>query len=482
MQNMPSRLPSLLCGALLGLAAPLAAQKQKVFVAPGNDNIISTTDQRRDDPPEHLIYVENHSSVPVTVWSVSLTRCENIKQWCEPKKVNIKVRPGGRSLAMRVNPKNEDQGFRYYFGFAWRPDSSNAAAIAAALGEAPATPAGAPVTLRYRELYEKDFRALGPRIASLRAEPESLQLAPGEQVRFDQVPVLVVDLDGKVLGRTQWLQFSATGRGVITVQPPDGFVARSPGRGRLMFRLADAAQQLVGHEVAALEVPVVVAYRVEANAPVFLGRAIDADTKQPLACAAVTLMDSVQNVVASGRTLTNGAFTLRAPHTGSYSVAVSIAGWAAAQTPPTVAGPNEEKQGEYAVRFEDELLAEPFDPDVEHAHAVAVRGASSPPAPGTARKGQPAPPVVSRVTLGGSPTRPVLGIVSNAPSATTWVQFAVDTTGTLDSMSVVTPPDLAPRTRAAVMSIVPRLRFAPARENGRPVCELLRMQVVAATR
>jgi hypothetical protein len=81
------------------------------------------------------------------------------------------------------------------------------------------------------------------------------------------------------------------------------------------------------------------------------------------------------------------------------------------------------------------------------------------------------------VTLGGSESMPILGIIGRAPAGTVWTQFVVDSTGHVDLGSVTMPAGTDPRNLTSATSVLPRLRFTPAREAGKPVCELLRMQV-----
>src|SRR5262245_64616783 len=79
------------------IAATSAAQS--AYVAPTSETIFTDTEQRQDNPA-HLVFVRNRSTVPVTVFSVSLSGCQNIKGTCEPRRVNLKVWPGGRVLAL----------------------------------------------------------------------------------------------------------------------------------------------------------------------------------------------------------------------------------------------------------------------------------------------------------------------------------------------------------------------------------------------
>jgi len=117
------------------------------------------------------------------------------------------------------------------------------------------------------------------------------------------------------------------------------------------------------------------------------------------------------------------------------------------------------------------------DPDeIEHARPVSMRME----APTGAKKG--AAPIVSSVTLGGSEAMPILGIVGRAPVGTMWMQFVVDSVGQVDAKSITLPSGTDQRAISSVSAVLPRVRFAPARESGKPVCELLRMQVNFSSR
>jgi hypothetical protein len=463
---------------------------QRAFVAPSDDTIVTETEEREGDPPTHLIYVVNRSTVPVTVFSVSLRGCENVKQDCRPNRVNLQVQPGGRVVAMRVQAESPTRGFRYYFNFGWRADSSSSAALGALAAGGDAT---AQQTIaerqrldsidrstpgpRYHELTRDDFTAIAGRVASLRAEPESLTLAPGERSSIDRIRILVVNADGQVVGRTRWLSWSVPGPGTVDFVPPDRLTARRPGRAVLRFRLADEAQRIIGRELDEVEVPVVVAYRVDPNAPLFAGIVVDAETRTPLGCARVALEDSLQNVVSASRTTMAGTFNLPAPHPGTFRVRVETHGWAPVHGSMVAAAANETKQSEYPVSFTEQMLSASFmppDPDFQRARPAAVT--TQPISMRSGGKGS-TTPVVTGVTLGGSESMPILGIIGRVPAMTTWMQFVVDSAGRVDTASVLLPPKTPASAKASVTSVLPRVRFTPAIEAGKPTCELIRMQV-----
>jgi hypothetical protein len=479
--------------ALLLVSGSVAGQT--TFVAPTRETVFSTTEEREGGQAAHLIYVENRSTVPVKVFSVTLTGCENIKQSCSVHRTNIRLEPHQRQIAIRIEPTNAQRGFSYHFGFSWHADSSSVAAIAAlAEGgseEAQATLAAArrrdsldrtEQGLRYNELSRADFGALALRVASLRASPDSLLLVPGERATIERIKVLVADNQGVVLGRTSWVGWSVPSTRVVQFTPPDKIVASAPGRIVLRFRLAGEAQALLQTPVADLEYPVVVAYPVDPHAPTYQGIATDADSKTPLACARVALEDSAQNVVASSRTDRTGAFFLNAPRPGTHRVRVEVSGWAPVYGPLDAARADETNQRQYEVRFVEQLLvARNFrdQDEFQHARPVAVSFA-----PVGARAAAPArkqtaatAPIIQGVTLGGSESMPILGIMSRVPPGTTWSQFVVDSTGHVETDSVLLPPGTDKSVIASVKSVLPRVRFSPARDGRDATCELLRMQV-----
>jgi len=371
----PSTGRLLVAATLMVCSQRASAQK---YVAPSRDNIVSTTEERTDNPPVHLIFVENHSTASVTVFNVSLSGCTNVKDPCWPKQVNIRVAPGQRQIVMRVSPRNPEQGFGYHFGFSWHADASAMQALEG--------------------------------------------LAEGVGSKVPEVPA--------------------------ATQQPNAESARAPA-------------------VAAAPDP---------HAPVFAGIALDAESQLPLACTRVALEDSLQNVVARSRTTRDGVFYLNPPSPGTYRVRVETFGWSPVYGPFTPAASDETKEQKYLVKFVEQMLISRHDLGLdafEHARPAAVSTALY----GPPQRGAASTPVVQGVTLGGSESMPILGIVGRAPAGTSWVQFVVDSLGRVDTTSVQLPAGTDKLSLASVKSVLPRVRFTPARESGAATCEMLRMQV-----
>lgn len=485
---------------VLGASTVLAiacspAGSRRTYIAPTRENVVSTTEQANSERAEHFIYVHNRSTVPVTVFSVSLTGCENVKQSCGPRPVNIRVPPSHRVLATRVGPDSDIHGFSYRFAFSWRADSSSTSALRA-LAEGGSEDARTRLSAmqradslhhaqqgaRYNELTPDAFAALAGRAARLRADPDSLVLEPGTRVDIDRIKVLVVDSQGVPFGRTRWVRWQSPGPGAVQFVPPQGLVARRPGRAVFRFSLADEAESLLAQPLDVLEVPIVVAYKPDPSAPIFEGLAEDGESGKPLACVRVALEDSLQNIVARNRTDRTGVFALTAPRPGSYRVRIETSGWAPVRGPEQVGGPNEIKQQRYIVSFTEQLLmSRPGMDDDEFERAYPEAVVVTPPrarARGTAAKRSTGTaPSVQRITLGGSASMPILSIVGGAPPGTIWAQFVVDETGRVDTSSVHLPRSAHKVAVANVRHVLPHVRFAPAREGGTPKCELLRMQV-----
>jgi hypothetical protein len=484
-----------LTAALAALLTGCAAATQHSYVAATFETIVSTTEERTGNPPVHLLLVENRSTVPVVVFSASLTNCENVRDSCTPHPMNVRVAPGQREIILRATPASPQRGFGYRFHFSWRADSSDARALSAlaANGSQDAqrrlsslqrgdSLRRAAAAAGYVELSRDDYAALGSRVAALRAATDSLVLAPGQKAGIDDIRLVLVDSAGAILGSTHWVGWRVPVSDAVQFAPPKELVAREAGRIVLSFHLADAAQRLLGHSIGDVEVPVVVAASVEPNAPVFQGLALDADSHTPLGCSPVVLEDSAEHVVARARTDRTGRFDLAAPRAGSYRVGADVRNWARVYGPLEPAAAGEVKQLQLLVRFTEQLLAPRRLADrerLQHASPAAVSMATYG-VPSERRAAS--APVVSGVTLGGSESAPVLGIIGAAPTGRAWVQFVVDESGKVDTSSLQLPTGISAAAAASVKAVLPRVRFSPARAEDTPVCELQRMEVAFTKR
>ena len=60
------------------------------------------------------------------IYSVALRECQNVRQVCEPRPVDVTLAGGQRRVVMRIEPRNANMGFSFRYSFAWRPAESAA--------------------------------------------------------------------------------------------------------------------------------------------------------------------------------------------------------------------------------------------------------------------------------------------------------------------------------------------------------------------
>ncbi len=169
--------------------------------------------------PGQIVHVENRSSVSVTVYSVTLRNCDNIKASCSgPRSLTLHLRPHPCEVLDRVEPANAQKACTFGYTFAWYADSSTRAALEALA-------AGVETTTR----QQRDARAL----------------ADGS--RQDRYA-------GERLVRIRALQWRVPRSPAITVVRPDTLVTVRPLQLHLADDLLPANEQL--H--VPLEVPIIV--------------------------------------------------------------------------------------------------------------------------------------------------------------------------------------------------------------------------------
>ncbi len=249
--------PALLFLALASATAAHAQSGTKKFIAPSAESVVTYEEQSAGSIPATLIYVHNRSTVPIIVHSVSLSACENIKQPCTPRRLNLRVRPSARAQILRIEARDRNQGIRYRYDFGFRTDSSDALALKA-MAEAGYSPAAERLEAaeaaraeerRAPELFTRDvwleaaqIAALGDQIVSLRAEPDSIVLKVDQLFLVRQIRVLAIDATGGSLGRVGALSWRVT-PGVIEVKA-DTVAGVQVGRTTIEFVLAPPAKPL----------------------------------------------------------------------------------------------------------------------------------------------------------------------------------------------------------------------------------------------
>ena len=232
-------------------SVPVAgAPSSERYVAPSQITVRASTEQAHAPRIGHTVYVENTSTVPIIVTSVTLRNCENIRGVCDaPTPINVRVKPGQREVIKRIDPRNEGMGFNYRLAWAWRAESEGAA-IAAVLGDAGVGSSAPPETVGQREsvvptrndpyLQSVEIRAVVAAGGRLRVEPDSIEMRVGESRSIGDFRIALYDSAGVRRGRVPYSVRFPTNK--ISFAPPT-FKAIAPGDAVITFTLPASATE-----------------------------------------------------------------------------------------------------------------------------------------------------------------------------------------------------------------------------------------------
>jgi hypothetical protein len=113
------------------LAASASARAQDIFVAPTYNSVLASAEAGIGEEGVQDLIVTNRSTVPIIVFGLTYSACDNLKQSCGGHRLNIKVPAGQRRNVGRAQPKDHDKGFGYRWTFSFVADSSDAKMLAA---------------------------------------------------------------------------------------------------------------------------------------------------------------------------------------------------------------------------------------------------------------------------------------------------------------------------------------------------------------
>lgn len=218
------------CALLLSVAPAVDAQSRpKRYTAATDATVLTMIEEGYGSTPVQVIWIQNHSTVPIVVYSVSLRDCENVRQSCSPTRMNLAVSPGARTQLKRVEPRNPEASFSFRYSFGWRADSSDAEVLRL-MAENGSSLAKEQLQAREEAIVERraaiggqdlvldsaSIATLGAQIARIRGEPDSLVLRVGETFLMRRVRVMAVDAHGGLLGRLSAFQWRV-GMGAVSV-------------------------------------------------------------------------------------------------------------------------------------------------------------------------------------------------------------------------------------------------------------------------
>ena len=232
-----------LCAAVSACASA-GGSATTTYIAPTNSTVIARLEGSITSPTGASVVVENNSTVPITVTSVSLHDCQNIKQQCTPQNTNFKIEGGSRRIVSRVEARSSEQSTSVRYSFAWHSDSAGMQALGAMAQSGSAEAAARLAAIQHAdsirkrevgfadmELSDKAVLDLGDKVFAYHAEPDSIVIKQGAMIFLQQLRVLVVAADGKSLGRYRGrYRFRVLPGTAIRFGKPDSLIAIAPGR------------------------------------------------------------------------------------------------------------------------------------------------------------------------------------------------------------------------------------------------------------
>ena len=237
--------------AVVIVAGCASAAPEHTYIAPTPQTVVPTTEEIGSVPGQ-IISIANQSTVPITVYSVTLRDCENVKPQCTtPRRLNIRIAPQSHETILRVEPANPKSGFRFHYSYGWRADSSSTAALSALASAGDTTARNrlaaieredarrrASVGVQDLDLNAAEINALSDQAASLRAIPDSLIIQSYWRVTLDTIHVMLIGTHGEMLGRVRALQWRLIPGAAAGIKP-DTIAGVRAGRAILELKLPD---------------------------------------------------------------------------------------------------------------------------------------------------------------------------------------------------------------------------------------------------
>lgn len=262
-----------LAALLAALAACSPGGPPRPAVAPTGRTVVAGVEEAEGGRAEHVIWVANNSTVPVTVYSVTLRGCRNVRGECDrPQRLAVRVPPGRRRELRRVVPADPNATFRFSYTFGWTAEARGGGRGAGApagtgvgavpyvpLDSVPRAPAAQPAdpSSPDPELDPAAVATLAADVAGIRVEPDSIVLSVGGVASIYEVRLLLLGPGGERLGRVrdfQWRLYP----GPVTFHRPDSLVARVPGSAIAEFVLPAGALPGRAEPVAPARLTIVV--------------------------------------------------------------------------------------------------------------------------------------------------------------------------------------------------------------------------------
>lgn len=127
MLDRPLRRAALIVPFACAAAAACASSGEKAYIAPTEHSVTAYLEASYDGRGQHIV-VRNASTESITVTSINLTSCENIKNRCEVQRMRVTVHPGATQRIVTVQTDNPARGSNFRWSWTWQTTSTLPAA------------------------------------------------------------------------------------------------------------------------------------------------------------------------------------------------------------------------------------------------------------------------------------------------------------------------------------------------------------------
>ncbi len=181
-----------------------------------SSSVVANIERPTDRGDAGIIWIENHSTDTVTVSTVALHECENIRQTCEVTiPVSVLLPPDSRHAVLRVLRQSAGGAWNVTYTYEWISGGTIHHGTNAV----------------EKQLRPGDITKLGDKIAFLRAEPDSVVVDhDGGVLVASQLHIVALGVQHELLGRFRGTFSFRVQAGPVKLIPPDTLIGVARGR------------------------------------------------------------------------------------------------------------------------------------------------------------------------------------------------------------------------------------------------------------
>jgi hypothetical protein len=199
-------------------AAPAPAMNAKkiiVRIKASTSNVKANIEQTTEREVAGNIWIENKSTDTVSILTLTLHECRNIRQPCDvPIPIKVKLAPNERRHVLRVLRNASGSAANMTYSYEWSADGAVRRGI----------------NSLETQLRPSDIAKLGDKIAFLKADPDSVVVERGGVLVASQLHILALGPQHEMLGEFRGSFDFRIFAGTVKLIPPDTLIGIAAGR------------------------------------------------------------------------------------------------------------------------------------------------------------------------------------------------------------------------------------------------------------